>query len=194
MTAGRRSPAGVVVAAHGVKGLVRVKTFTETPASLDAYGDLTDAAGEARYRVKVVEARDTVAIARIDGVADRSAAERLKGLTLYLDRAALPEAEPEEFFHADLVGLPVERAAARGARIGEVAALYDYGAGELIEVALDAGGAPLVLPFTAAAVPVIDLAAGVVAIDPPPGLEPPPGKRDAERRDAPDPEEEGERT
>lgn len=162
--------AGVVVAAQGVKGLVRVKTFTETPATLDAYGPLTDAAGAATYRVAVVEARDTVAIVRFDGVAERSAAERLKGVMLYLRRDALPDPAAEEFFHADLIGLPVETVA--GAAIGRIAALYDYGAGELVEIALDAGGAPLVLPFTVAVVPDIDLAAGVVRVDPPAGLWP----------------------
>lgn len=162
--------AGVVVAAHGVKGLVRVKTFTETPATLDAYGALTDAAGAAEFRLRVVEARDTVAIAHIDGVGDRTAAEKLKGAMLYLRRDALPAPDADEFFHADLIGLGVETI--EGERLGVVQALYDYGAGDLIEIALDAGGAPLVLPFTEAAVPEIDLDAGRVRVDPPPGLWP----------------------
>ncbi len=168
--AGGRTAAGVVVAAQGVNGLLRVKTFTETPASLDAYGDLTDAEGVVRYKVRVVEARDAVAIVRIAGVADRAAAERMKGVMFYLERAALPAAEPGEFFHADLIGLAVETATE--GRIGQVAALYDYGAGDLIEIELDGGGAPLVLPFTLAAVPEIDLAAGRIVAAPPPGLWP----------------------
>lgn len=162
--------AGVVVAAQGVRGLVRVKTFTETPETLDAYGPLTDAAGAAEYRVQVIEARETVAIARIEGVGDRSAAERMKGAMLYLRRDALPAPDAEEYFHADLVGLAVETVA--GEPLGRVAALYDYGAGDLVEIALDAGGAPLVLPFTRAAAPEIDLDAGLMRVDPPVGLWP----------------------
>ena len=177
MTSGRLTPAGVVVAAHGVRGLVRVKTFTESPSTLDAYGPLTDADGAARYDVRVVEARDTVAIARIAGVGSREAAEAMKGRMLYLDRAALPDAEEDEFFHADLIGLAAETA--EDGRIGTVAALYDYGAGDLIEIELDRGGAPLVLPFTEAAVPVVDIAGGVVRLAPPAGLWPPEGQAKA---------------
>ena len=167
MPAAGLEAAGVVVAAHGVQGLVRVKTFTETTEALDAYGPLFDADGKRTFELRVVEARETVAIARIKGVSDRNAAERMKGLMLYLRREALPEAEEDEFFHADLIGLTAEL---DGARIGEVKALFDYGAGDLIEIDLDAGGAPLVLPFTEAAVPEIDLEEGVVRITPPPGL------------------------
>lgn len=164
------TPAGVVVAAQGVRGLVRVKTFTETPAALDAYGPLADSSGAPAYDLTVVEARDAVAIARIEGVADRAGAEKLKGAMLYLRRDALPAPDPDEFFHADLIGLAAETAA--DGRIGQVAALYDYGAGELIEIALDAGGPPLVLPFTHAVAPEVDLAGGVVRLVPPSGLWP----------------------
>ncbi len=179
MSGARLMPAGIVVAAQGVKGLVRVKTFTETPATLDAYGPLTDEAGAARYDVTVVEARDAVAIARIAGVHDRSAAERLKGLTLYLDRAALPEPDADEYFHADLIGLTAEVASV--GRIGVVAAMHDFGAGDLIEIELDAGGAPLVLPFTAEAAPEIDIKGGRIRVAPPPGLWAPP---EADRNEA----------
>lgn len=166
----RLTPMGVVVAAHGLQGLLRIKTFTETPETLDAYGPLTDEAGDAAFKLKVVEARETVAIARMKGVADRTAAERLKGLMLYLPTDALPAPDADEYLHADLIGLAAKTA--EEGRIGQVSALYDYGAGELIEIALDAGGAPLVLPFTEAAVPTIDLENGVVGLAPPAGLWP----------------------
>ncbi len=175
--------AGVVVAAHGVKGFVRGKTFTETSATLGAYGPLTDAAGAARFEVEVVEARPEVAIARVAGVATREAAEAMKGRMFYLRRDALPPPEADEFLHADLIGLSAETEAE--GRIGQVAALYDYGAGDLIEIELDAGGAPLVLPFTAAAAPEIDRAAGRVRLTPPAGLWPPEeSKTQARRRKA----------
>lgn len=163
-------PAGVVVAAQGVKGLLRVKTFTETPAALDAYGPLADSAGAPIYDVHVVEARDAVAIVRIKGVNDRAQAERLKGAMLYLKRDALPEPEPDEFFHADLIGLTATTAA--DGRIGRVTALNDFGAGDLIEIALDAGGPALVLPFTLEVAPEIDLSAGTIRLAPPAGLWP----------------------
>jgi len=183
------TPAGVVVAAHGVKGLLRVKTFTETPAALDAYGPLADSAGAPVYDLQVVEARDAVAIVRMKGVDGRTQAERFKGAMLYLKRDALPEPEADEFFHADLIGLAAATAA--DGRIGEVAALNDYGAGDLIEIALDAGGPPLVLPFTLAVVPEIDLVAGTVLLAPPAGLWPreqsAAERRRAERAAAEDP-------
>lgn len=176
------TPAGVVVAAHGVKGLVRVKTFTETPETLDAYGPLTDSDGTAEIPVRVVEARDTVAIVSIAGVPDRAAAERMKGAMLYLRRAALPEPDADEFFHADLIGLAASTATE--GRIGAVTALFDHGAGDLIEIALDAGGAPLVLPFTAAAVPEIDLTGGRIVVAPPAGLWPRAESKASQRRRA----------
>jgi 16S rRNA processing protein RimM len=166
----RLAPAGIVVSVQGVKGLVRVKTFTETSGAIGDYGDLMDATGDRTFAVKVIEARETVAILKIVGVDGRAAAEQLKGLTLYLNRDALPEPEPDEFFHSDLVGLSVETDA--DGRIGEVAALYDYGAGELIEITMDDGSAPLVLPFTEAVVPDILVSEGRIRVDPPGGLWP----------------------
>jgi 16S rRNA processing protein RimM len=147
-----------------------VKTFTETPKAIADYGPLFDENGARQFAVTLVEARPTVAIVKLDGVQSREAADALKGLMLHIPRSALPEADEEEFYHADLVGLVAETAA--DGRIGTVSSLYDYGAGELIEVALDVGGAPLVSPFTLAAVPVIDIAGGKVVLDPPKGLWP----------------------
>ena len=108
-------------------------------------------------------------LVRIEGVEDRTAAEALKGVELFLDRAALPPAEDEEeFYHADLVGLAAVDT--NGVRLGTVRALHDFGAGDLIEVLPDEGGRPRVFPFTREAVPAIDLAARTVTIDPPEGL------------------------
>lgn len=164
------TPAGIVVGAQGVRGLVRVKTFTETSESIADYGPLFNESGDRTFPVTLVEARPTVAIVKLDGVSSREAAEALKGLLLHIPRSALPDADEEEFYHADLVGLVAETVA--DGRIGTVASLDDFGAGELIEIALDVGGAPLVCPFTLAAVPEIDIAGGKVLLNPPKGLWP----------------------
>lgn len=164
------TPAGIVVGAQGVRGLVRVKTFTETPKAIADYGPLFDESGDRSFSVTLVEARPTVAIVKLDGVSSREAAEALKGLLLHIPRTALPDVDEEEFYHADLVGLAAETAA--DGRIGTVSGLHDFGAGELIEIDLDAGGAPLVCPFTLDVVPVVDIAGGKVVLDPPKGLWP----------------------
>ena len=164
------TPAGIIVGAQGVRGLVRVKTFTETPSAIADYGPLFNESGDRQFTVTLVEARPTVAIVKIDGVASREAAEALKGLMLNISRSALPEVDEDEFYHADLVGLIAETDAE--GRIGVVSSLDDFGAGELIEIALDAGGAPLVCPFTMVAVPIVDIAGGRVVLNPPAGLWP----------------------
>jgi 16S rRNA processing protein RimM len=155
---------GVVVGAQGIKGAVRIKPFTETPEAVAAYGPVTDEAGARRFEVKIVGQARGVVTAQLSGVMDRNAAEALKGLRLYVPRAALPEPEQEEFYHADLIGLSAERA--DGTSLGRVAAVLDHGAGTYLEIVAE-GGRPLIVPFTRAAVPVVDLAAGRLVIEPP---------------------------
>jgi 16S rRNA processing protein RimM len=157
---------GVVTAPQGVKGLVRIKSFTAEPDAIARYGPLETEAG-ARVALDIVGTGKGVLIARIDGVADRDAAERWKGARLYLARAALPAPGEEEYYHADLLGLAAELA--DGTPLGRVRAVHDFGAGDSIEIERKEG-APLVVPFTRAAVPVVDIAGGRVVIDPPEGL------------------------
>lgn len=160
---------GVIAGAHGLQGAVRVRTFTALPEAIADYGPLKDAAGKRRFALRLVRVGKGMALVRIEGVEDRTAAEALRGVELFLDRGALPPAEDEEeFYHADLVGLAAVDV--NGARLGTVRALHDFGAGDLIEVLPDEGGRPRVFPFTREAVPKIDLAAGAVTIDPPEGL------------------------
>ncbi len=160
---------GVIAGAHGLRGAVRIKTFTTGPEAIAGYGPLEDAAGSRRFALRLTRVEKGAALVQIDGIEDRDAAEALKGVELFLDRAALPPAEDEEeFYHADLVGLAAVDT--DGARLGTVRALHDFGAGDLIEVLPDEGGQPRVFPFTREAVPKIDLAAGAVTIDPPEGL------------------------
>lgn len=170
---------GVITGAHGVRGQVRVRSFTEEPAAVAAYGPLEDEAGARRFRLAVTGRAKDELIARIDGVADRDAAEALRGTRLFVDRAALPPPDdPEEFYLADLIGLAAETAA--GAALGRVVAVHEFGAGPVVELAPDEGR-PLLVPFTRAAVPTVDLAGGRLVVEPPEGLLEPPDEPRAER-------------
>jgi 16S rRNA processing protein RimM len=166
-TAGRRLLVARLGAAHGVRGEIRVNAFGDDPEALVGYGPLATEDGRSlRIRsLKVVGGR---LIGRLEGVADRNAAEALNGVDLYVDRERLPPPEDEDtFYHADLVGLAAETTDGRA--LGTVVAVPDYGAGELLEIA-PPRGPTLLVPFTRAAVPVVDIASGRVVVDPPAGL------------------------
>jgi 16S rRNA processing protein RimM len=154
---------GVIGRPHGVRGLVHVVSYTADPEDLAAYGALTDEAGRlwtlAWRGTGVAELRDTEGRA----VTDRTAAEKLVNTRLYIARERLPAPDPDEFYLADLVGLAAT--APEGAALGRVAAVHDYGAGASLEIAGD--GVPLLVPFTRACVPEIDLAAGRLVVVPP---------------------------
>jgi 16S rRNA processing protein RimM len=155
---------GVVVGAHGVRGAVRVKPFTAEPGAVAAYGPVEDEGGTRRFELRLIGEGKGVVVAKLAGVDDRNAAEALKGLRLYVPRAALPPPEEEEFYHADLLGL--EAVTRDGDRLGTVRAVHEYGAGDSLEIALGDGGT-LFVPFTKAAVPAVDLAGGRLVVDPP---------------------------
>lgn len=159
---------GVVAGAHGVRGAVRVKPFTAEPESVGAYGTVSDESGHRRFSLTVIGVGKGMVTAKLSGIDDRDAAEALRGLRLYVPRAVLPEPEEDEFYHADLIGLSAELE--DGSLFGSVRALYDFGAGEVIEISPAAGGQPVVLPFTREAVPVIDIPAGRIVVAPPVGL------------------------
>jgi 16S rRNA processing protein RimM len=169
---------GVITGPHGVRGQVRVKSFTENPEDIAAYGGLSDAQGRA-YRLSLTGSAKGVLLARIEGVSDREAAEALKGTRLYVDRSALPAIEEEEtYYHADLIGLRVEDASGR--RIGRIREVQNFGAGDMLEVQGEAGES-LLFAFTRQAVPVVDIDGGKVVVDPPEEIEarPPEGGGDA---------------
>lgn len=156
----------VVASAHGIRGALKLRSFTERPEDVTAYGPLYDRSGN-RLDLEVIGQTRGGVLARAPGVEDRTAAEALRGTELYVPRAALPELAPDEFYHADLEGLEVRQA--DGSRLGVVRALADYGAGDLIEVQAD-DGRVLTLPFDHATVPEIDLSAGHLVVEPPAGL------------------------
>jgi 16S rRNA processing protein RimM len=159
---------GVVAAPHGVRGLVRIKSFTEDPMALASYGPLSDETGKKAYRVEPLSAARGAVLARIEGVADRTAAEALRGLRLYVERTRLPATGEREWYEADLVGLA---AVGRDGRDwGKVVAFHDFGGGLTMEVSGGSTSDSVMLPFTDEAVPEIDVEGGKVVVDPPAGL------------------------
>jgi len=163
----KRICVGIITGAHGVRGAVRVKSFTEQPRAVGRYGPLEDESGERQFELRVSGSAKGVVIARLAGITDRDQAEALRGLHLYLPRAALPEPKREEYYHADLVGLSAELA--DGTRLGSVRSIHDFGAGDTLEI-VRAEGPPAMVPFTRAVVPIVDLAEGRLVVDPPAGL------------------------
>jgi len=155
---------GVVVGAHGVRGAVRIKSFTEDPIDIASYGPVSDETGDKRYRLTLLgEAKGGVVLAGLEGVSDRNAAEALKGVKLWVERSALPPPEEEEFYYSDLVGLRAELA--DGTEVGRVKGVYDFGGGDVIDIT--GPGGSLMLPFTRKAVPLVDVAGGRLVVDPP---------------------------
>ena len=149
-------------AAHGVRGAVKLWTFTEDPLAVKDYGPLTTKDGARKFEVTHVrEAKDHL-VATLKGIATREDAERLNGLELYIARDKLPETDEDEYYHADLIGLAAVNAA--GEPLGRVTAIHNFGAGDIIEIA-PAKGATMLLPFTNAVVPTVDLAGGRVVIE-----------------------------
>lgn len=155
---------GVVGAAQGIRGEVRVKPFTDDPMALGDYGALYSADGR-RFEVLDLRVAKTVVVVRFRGINDRNAAEALKGTELFIDRASLPDDELDEgeYFHADLEGL--EAWDAEGQFWGTVSGVLDFGGGDLLELR-DKGKKPMVIPFTLAAVPQVDIGKGRILVDP----------------------------
>ena len=147
---------GHISTAHGIRGDVLVKTHTVEPASIASYGALTDAAGQAPLKLKVLRVTPKGVVARVAGVADRNGAEALRGRELWVARSAMPEPSEDEFYHADLIGMAAFDEA--GAALGTVIGIENYGAGDLVEIRGATGGATELVPFTKAFVPVIDFA------------------------------------
>ena len=148
-------------AAHGVRGAVKLWTFTEDPFAVTRYGPLSTKDGARQFEVaQAREARDHL-VATFKGVTTRDEAERLNGLELYVARDRLPTTDEDEYYHADLIGLAAVTAA--NEPLGEVIAIHNFGAGDIIEIAPPAGTS-IMLPFSNAVVPTVDLAARRVVI------------------------------
>lgn len=154
---------GAIAGAFGVHGEVRLKSFCTEPSDIAVYGPLTTEDGGRSFTIRLTRPVTGGIGARIGGVATREEAEALKGTTLWAPRSVLPSLPDDEFYHADLIGLTVVDPG--GATLGRVRAIYDHGAGDILEVV--GGPQLLLLPFTRAVVPTIDLAAGRIIADPP---------------------------
>ena len=154
-------------AAHGVRGEVKLWSFTADPAAVAEYGPFETADGSL-LEIDTLRPAKEFFVARLKGVADRDAAERLRNVELFVPRDRLPEtAGSDEFYHADLIGLAVVDAA--GGALGTVMAMHNFGAGDLIEVRPAAGRDTVMLPFTHSVVPLIDIAGGRIVVAPPEG-------------------------
>jgi 16S rRNA processing protein RimM len=158
---------GEIVGVHGVQGQIRVRAHTVDPLDVAAYGPLTAEPGGRTLKLESLrEAKGGVVIARVPGVTDRDAAAALRGLRLYVARSAMPAPEEEEFYYSDLEGLRADLV--DGGLLGRVRRVVNYGAGDLLEI--DREGGSVLVPFTRAAVPTVDVAGGRVVVDPPAGL------------------------
>jgi 16S rRNA processing protein RimM len=165
MAGGARICLGQIGAAHGVRGEVRLRSFTADPEAIADYGPLETEDGRV-VQIKSLRAAKDHFVAQLKGVSDRDAAEQLTNVKLYVSRERLPKpTEPDEFYHADLIGLVVVDRA--GATRGTVVAVHNFGAGDLIEVKPTDGNTTQLLPFDEATVPVVDLAARrLVVVEP----------------------------
>jgi 16S rRNA processing protein RimM len=146
---------GQFAGAHGVRGLARLKPFTAVPEDAAGYGAVETEDGTRRFTLELVGQAKGALIVRVAGIGDRDQAAALAGTRLYIDRARLPAPEPDEFYYADLIGLAAETP--DGAPLGAIRAVEDFGAGTLLELVLGDGRAVMV-PFTRAIVPELDLA------------------------------------
>ena len=153
-------------APHGVRGELRLQSFTGDPLAIADYGPLTDKSGKKTFTLLNLrpQGKDMLVV-RLKDVDDRDGAQALNGVELYLARDKLPAPDPEEFYLADLEGLRAETAT--GEPIGRVVALRNFGAGDILEIAPASGGDTLMYPFTKAVAPIIDLAGGLIVVEPP---------------------------
>ncbi len=159
---------GVIAGAFGVQGEVRLKSYCAEPSDIASYGPLHARDGR-RFTLRLTRPVAGGLGARVSGIATREEAEALKGTELYADRARLPALPDDEFYHADLVGLSARDPG--GAEIGRVISVQNHGAGDLLEIAVPDRAGSLLVPFTRAAVPTVDLGRRLVIVDLPEGLD-----------------------
>jgi len=159
---------GAIAGAFGVRGEVRLKSFCAQAEDIASYGPLWAEDGSRSFTLSQVRPISGGLAARLSGVGGKDAADALRGVQLFADRAALPSLPDDEFYHADLIGLDVHDTG--GALLGRVQAVHDHGAGDLLEITGPGLKAPVLLPFTRANVPTVDLATRRIIADPPEGL------------------------
>jgi 16S rRNA processing protein RimM len=152
-------------APHGIRGEVKLKSFTADPMAIKDYGPLMSEDGSASFEIEALRPAKGYLVARFRGIDDRNAAERLAHLRLFVPRGRLPPPAAGEFYHADLIGLVA--VTADGTEFGTVVAVHDFGAGDILELQPRSGATTVMLPFTDSFVPVVDVAGGRITVVPP---------------------------
>lgn len=153
-------------APHGVRGEVRLRSFTEDPLAFTEYGPLESEDGRQRFEIEALRPAKDHFVARLSGVPDRNAAEKLTNVKLYVARDVLPDIDEDEtFYHADLIGL--EAFTQDGAKFGTITTVQNFGAGDIIEIRPEGGGDLVMLPFTETVVPEVDIAKRRIVVAPP---------------------------
>lgn len=168
MTAPDRIVVGSISGAYGVRGELRIKSFCAVPEDIETYTPLTSEDGSTSYTLALIRPIKGGFVARIAEVATKEDADALKGTQLFARRDQLPSLPDDEFYHADLIGLAVYDTG--GAELGRVKQVLNHGAGDLLEIHAPGASTTVLLPFTQAAVPTVDLATGRIVADPPEGL------------------------
>jgi 16S rRNA processing protein RimM len=159
---------GAIAGAYGVRGEVRVKSFCANPEDIETYRPLTSEDGARAFHLALIRPMKNGFVARIAEVATKEEADALKGTQLFATRDQLPNLPDDEFYHADLIGLEVFDTG--GTALGRVKSVMDHGAGDLLEVQRPNSSETVLLPFTRAAVPTVDLASRRIVADPPEGI------------------------
>lgn len=163
---------GTIAGAFGVRGEVRLKSFTADPEAIEDYNPLTTEDGSRSFEVGIIQTIKNGLSVRLSNVATKEEADALKGVNLYVPRSRLPSLPDDEFYHADLIGLEIFDTG--GTKLGKIKSVQNHGAGDLLEIHGPGLKSSILLPFTKAAVPTVDLSAGRLIADPPEGLFPDP--------------------
>ena len=169
MTRPDRICVGAFAGSFGVSGEVRLKSFCAEPEAIATYGTLFSADGSQHFTITLTRPVAGGLGARVPGIQTKEQADALKGVSLFADRSRLPNLPDDEFYHSDLIGL--EARDTGGVLLGRVTAVHNHGAGDMLEISGEGRRQPLLLPFTLAAVPTVDLTAGRIVVDPPQGLD-----------------------
>jgi 16S rRNA processing protein RimM len=156
---------GAIAGAFGVGGEVRLKSYCAQPEAIAAYAPLYTGDGRRSFTLRITRTINNGFAARLSGIASKEEADALRGTELFADRDKLPNLPDDEFYHADLIGLEVFDTG--GARLGTLRAIHNHGAGDILEIFAPGRKTALLLPFTRAAVPTVDLTAGRIIADPP---------------------------
>lgn len=159
---------GAIAGAYGVRGDVRLKSFCAEPADIETYSPLSTEDGATSYSVKLTGTIKNGFSARLGGISNKEQADALRGTKLFAPRDRLPSLPDDEYYYADLIGLEVFDTG--GTPIGRVKAVHNHGASDLLELSVEGQPGTILLPFTLAAVPTVDLAGGRIIADPPDGL------------------------